>query len=125
MYSNVRSKYTVFSALCVALVFAFAMFSSLAIAADDEVTIELGKSRFGEKCGGFCHGAGGKGGRAPCLICGRFRHGESDDSIARNISEGIPGTAMGAFGDKLNAEEVKAIVVFLRDHQKKKAEAAQ
>ena len=95
------------------------------MAADDEATIELGKTRFGEKCGGFCHGAGGKGGRAPCLICGRFKHGETDDAIARNISEGIPGTAMGAFGDKLNTEEVKAVVVFLRDAQKKKAEAAQ
>ncbi|MEO5862538.1 MAG: cytochrome c [Burkholderiales bacterium] len=96
-----------------------------ATAAEDEATIELGKSRFGEKCGGFCHGAGGKGARAPCLICGSFKHGETDEAIARNISDGIPGTAMGAFNDKLSAEEVKAVVVFLRDQQKKKAEAAQ
>lgn len=95
------------------------------IAADDEVTIELGKSRFGEKCGGFCHGAGGKGARAPCLICGKFKYGESDEAIARNISDGIPNTAMGAFNDKLSPEEVKAVVVFLRDQQKKKAETAQ
>ena len=94
-------------------------------AADDEAAIELGKSRFGEKCGGFCHGAGGKGARAPCLICGKFKHGETDDAIARNISDGIPNTAMGAFNDKLTPEEVKAVVVFLRDQQKKKAEAAQ
>ena len=111
--------------LFMALLCALALLSLPAIAADDEATIELGKTRFGEKCGGFCHGAGGKGARAPCLICGKFKHGETDDAIARNISDGIPNTAMGAFNDKLTPEEVKAVVVFLRDQQKKKAEAAQ
>ena len=125
MSLTIQSKFTVLLALSVALLFAIAMSSMPARAADDETTIELGKSRFGEKCGGFCHGAGGKGARAPCLICGKFKHGETDDAIARNISEGIPNTAMGAFNDKLNGDEVKAIVVFLRDQQKKKAEAAQ
>ena len=125
MYLDAQSKLITMLALCVALLFAFAPFSTPAVAADDEATIELGKNRFGEKCGGFCHGAGGKGARAPCLICGKFKHGETDDAIARNISEGIPNTAMGAFGDKLNAEEVKAVVVFLRAQQKKKAEAEQ
>ncbi len=125
MYLDAQSKLITLFALCVALLLAFALFSTPALAADDDATMELGKTRFGEKCGGFCHGAGGKGARAPCLICGKFKHGETDDAIARNISEGIPNTAMGAFGDKLNAEEVKAVVVFLRAQQKKKAEAEQ
>ena len=125
MYLDAQFKLITLFALCVALLFAFALFSTPALAADDDATMELGKTRFGEKCGGFCHGAGGKGARAPCLICGKFKHGETDDAIARNISEGIPNTAMGAFGDKLNAEEVKAVVVFLRAQQKKKAEAEQ
>ena len=125
MYLDAQSKLIILCALCVALLFAFALSPTPAIAADDEATIELGKTRFGEKCGGFCHGAGGKGARAPCLICGKFKFGETDDAIARNIAEGIPNTAMGAFGDKLNAEEVKAVVVFLRAQQKKKAEAEQ
>ncbi len=125
MQANIHSKLTTFFALFIALLFTATFFSTLAAAAEDEATIALGKERFGEKCGGFCHGAGGKGARAPCLICGRFKHGETDDAIARNISEGIPNTAMGAFSDKLKGDEVKAIVVFLRDAQKKKAEAAQ
>ncbi len=123
MTSNIPLKFI--AHLFLALLFLFSFVSLPALAGDDEATIELGKSRFGEKCGGFCHGAGGKGARAPCLICGKFKHGETDDAIARNISEGIPNTAMGAFSDKLNGDEVKAIVVFLRDQQKKKAEAAQ
>ena len=123
--SAIQSKIITLSTLCLALLFVLALASFPAVAAEDEATIELGKTRFSEKCGGFCHGAGGKGARAPCLICGKFKHGETDDAIARNISDGIPNTAMGAFSDKLNGDEVKAIVVFLRDAQKKKAEAAQ
>ena len=63
MYSNVQTRFTVLLALCAAIVLALAMFSLPARAADDAATIELGKERFGEKCGGFCHGAGGKGAR--------------------------------------------------------------
>ena len=125
MYSHFISKAVARSALCISLVFAVAVFATPAFAADDEAAIELGKARFGEKCGGFCHGAGGKGARAPCLICGKFKHGETDEAIARNISDGIPNTAMGAFSDKLNAEEVKAVVLFLRAQQKKKSDAEQ
>ncbi len=116
------------------MVFAFtlllmgAVLATSSFAADEDANaaaIELGKTRFGEKCGGFCHGAGGKGGRAPCLICGKFKYGDSDDVIAKNIAEGIAGTAMGSFGDKLNKEEIQGIVAFLRDKQKAKAAEGQ
>ncbi len=122
MTTNNLSKTIALFALFFAV---FCINLTVARAAEDEAAIELGKARFGEKCGGFCHGAGGKGARAPCLICGKFKHGESDEAIARNISDGIPNTAMGAFNDKLSPEEVKAVVVFLRDQQKKKPEVAQ
>lgn len=108
-----------------AMICAFAFNALPARAADDDAVIELGKTKFGENCSGFCHGAGGKGARAPCLICGSFKRGETDEAIARNTAEGIAGTPMGAFGQKLNADEIKAIVAFLRYQQKKKAEAAQ
>jgi len=86
----------------------------------DDASIAIGKARFGDKCGGFCHGAGGKGGRAPCLICGRFKHGGKASQIANNIASGIAGTAMGAFGGQYSREEIVAIVAFLRAEQKKK-----
>ena len=111
-----------------ALLLMGAVLATSSYGADDDANaaaIELGKARFGEKCGGFCHGAGGKGGRAPCLICGKFKHGESDDAIAKNIAEGIAGTPMGSFGDKLNKEEIQGIVAFLRDKQKAKAAEGQ
>ena len=112
-----------------ALLLMGAVLATSSFAADEPAghaaAIELGKTRFGEKCGGFCHGAGGKGGRAPCLICGKFKYGESDEAIAKNIAEGIAGTPMGSFGDKLNKEEIQGIVAFLRDKQKAKAAEGQ
>ncbi|MBX9629869.1 MAG: c-type cytochrome [Burkholderiales bacterium] len=91
----------------------------------DAAAIEIGKTRFGEKCGGFCHGSGGKGGRAPCLICGKFKRGGKDSQIAANIANGVEGTAMGAFGGALSKEEVLAVVAYLRSEQKKKEAESQ
>lgn len=86
----------------------------------DEATISLGKERYGAKCGGFCHGSLGKGGRAPCLICGRFKRGGLNSDLVRNITEGVKGTPMGAFGEVYTRDEIVAIVAFLRAEQKKK-----
>ena len=41
-----------------------------------------------------CHGVAGKGGAGPDLTTGNFIHGSTDGDLYRNISEGIPGTAM-------------------------------
>ncbi|MEI7967891.1 MAG: c-type cytochrome [Betaproteobacteria bacterium] len=95
----------------------------LAVPIGDEAAVALGKTRFGEKCGGFCHGSGGKGGRAPCLICGRFKRGGNNSDLYRNISEGVAGTAMGAFGAVLDRNDILAVIAYLRVEQKKKQEA--
>ena len=41
-----------------------------------------------------CHGLNGAGGSGPSLTSGIFYHGGTDADLYRNISEGIPGTAM-------------------------------
>jgi putative heme-binding domain-containing protein len=41
-----------------------------------------------------CHGLHGAGGSGPNLTTGVFYHGSTDQDLYRNISEGIPGTAM-------------------------------
>jgi putative heme-binding domain-containing protein len=59
-----------------------------------------------------CHGLAGEGGRGPRLTTGVFYHGESDAALFRNISEGIPGTAMPDvfFSD----DQVWQIVAYVR-----------
>ena len=86
----------------------------------DEATVALGKEKYGAKCSGFCHGSGGKGARAPCLICGHFKRGSTNEEIVRNITEGVKGSAMGAFGEVYSREEIVAIVAYLRAEQLKK-----
>lgn len=113
-----------FAALFVALL---GMSATLVRAADepDAKVLELGKQRYGENCSGFCHGAGGRGGRAPCIVCGKFKRGGSDEEILKNITEGIAGTPMGAFGDKLSKDDISALLAYMRSEQKKKEAEAQ
>ncbi len=44
-----------------------------------------------------CHGYKGEGGRGPNLTTGIFFHGTTDADLFRNVSNGIPGTAMPGF----------------------------
>ncbi len=80
-------KFRTLSVLPFLLISLALVFALPARAAYDEALIELGKTKFGENCSGFCHGAGGKGAQAPCLICGSFKRGESDEAIARNTAQ--------------------------------------
>ena len=38
---------------------------------DDAKVVEFGREKFAQRCS-FCHGGGGKGGKGPCLTCGKF-----------------------------------------------------
>ncbi len=59
-----------------------------------------------------CHGLKGEGGRGPALATGVFFHGSSDADLLRNISDGIPGTAMpGVF---FSPDQVWQIVTYVR-----------
>ncbi len=96
--------------------------NDVALPLTDPAALELGRTRLGEKCSGFCHGSGGKGGRGPCLICNRFKRGGKNSDLIRNITEGIKGTPMGAFGEVLTKEEILAVTAYLRVEQKKREE---
>ena len=58
-----------------------------------------------------CHGLKGTGGRGPNLSTGVFFHGGSDADLMRNISDGIPGTAMpGVFFSPVQVSHLIAYV---------------
>jgi putative heme-binding domain-containing protein len=68
-----------------------------------------------------CHGVKGTGGTGPDLTTGRFFHGSADADLYRNISEGIPNTAMpDVFFD---GAQVWQIVAFVRSLSRQPAEA--
>ncbi len=59
----------------------------------NETDREAGEKIFRSHCAS-CHGLNGSGGSGPSLTSGVFYHGSTDADLYRNISEGIPGTAM-------------------------------
>jgi len=59
-----------------------------------------------------CHGLAGEGGRGPRLTTGVFYHGSTDADLFRNITDGIPGTAMPDVF--FSADQVWQIVAYVR-----------
>ena len=80
---------------------------------------KAGEYEFRINCA-FCHGLGARGGgRGPDLTRAHKRHGDSDADMFRNISQGIPGTAMpangtGGQGVGMADEEIWQIISYLR-----------
>lgn len=65
-----------------------------------------------------CHGSNFEGGLGGNLADGLWMHGESDHAIARVISQGLPDLGMPAFEETLSAEQIRSLVVFLREKEK-------
>jgi putative heme-binding domain-containing protein len=58
-----------------------------------------------------CHGLKGEGGRGPNLTTSVFFHGSTDADLMRNVSDGIPGTAMpGVFFSPVQVSHLIAYV---------------
>jgi len=83
---------------------------------------QAGEFEFRINCA-LCHGLGARGGgRGPDLTRAHKRHGDSDGDLFRNISQGIPGTAMPANGTNgqgvgMTDEEIWQIITYLRSIQ--------
>jgi len=91
-----------------------AVADDLVLPLENAEVVERGSSLFSEKCSA-CHGGEGRGGRAPCLTCGKFaRSGNSNAGIYATIVMGIPMTKMGGFGSSVPAEDILSVVTYLR-----------
>ena len=69
-----------------------------------------------------CHGANFEGGLGGSLVDGVWSHGDSDAEIARSIADGNPEFGMTPFRDVLSPDQVRAMVVFLREKEKQHRE---
>jgi len=87
--------------------------------AGDRKSAQAGEYEFRINCA-FCHGLGARGGgRGPDLSKATKRHGSADADLFRNISNGIPGTAMPANGTNgqgvgMTDEEIWQIITYIR-----------
>ena len=77
---------------------------------------------FGQVCAN-CHGANGSGGSAPSLLDDTWAHGGSDAEIAASIKNGWPGTPMLGFGATLNEQDIRAMVIYIRELRERAARA--
>ena len=68
-----------------------------------------------------CHAAQTRGGRAPDLFKAQWLYGWTDDGIYQTVFNGLPGTQMQKFGDKLSDEAIEMIVGYVRSEQAKAA----
>jgi putative heme-binding domain-containing protein len=84
-----------------------------ALAPDDKPSLAEGQALFRGLCSG-CHGGAGRGGKGPDLTDGRWIHGDTDQDIARVISNGVPKSTMKKLGDVLKPEQVQKLVAYIR-----------
>ncbi len=69
---------------------------------------------FAESCAA-CHGAKLTGGQAASLVDDAWIYGGDDASLARSILDGRPDAGMPAFGAALNEQEIRGLVIFIRE----------
>ena len=99
------------------------------LAIDDPKVVELGREKYAQRCA-FCHGGGAKGGKGPCLACGRFRYtGNTNTEIYALIACGISnrslGGTMGAFGTTMSMEEIQAVLTYMRFEERRRIAAGE
>ncbi len=80
--------------------------------AADAAAIGKGRELYGQICVA-CHGAEGRGDRAPALANAAFRHGASDGGVFLSIRNGVRGSQMPAF-TTFGADQVWQLVSYIR-----------
>lgn len=87
-------------------------------------SIALGADLFSANCS-RCHGPEGQGTqRAPALNVKSFLTDTTDQAIQQIITQGVPGTAMPAWGDRMTEADIQAIVGFIRQWEPTAPEVA-
>jgi alcohol dehydrogenase (cytochrome c) len=84
-----------------------------AATATSSPSTDQGQRLFTEHCG-ICHGGFGEGGSGPDLTNPAWQSGISDSELGRIIRDGVQGTAMPRFGDKLDENARRLLVQHLR-----------
>lgn len=67
-----------------------------------------------------CHGQKLEGGRAPSLLDGKWKHGQSKKAIRKSITEGIPGTDMMPWKNMLTPRQIELVTEYLLALRRKK-----
>ena len=99
--------------LCAAFASAAAAQAQTNPLANDPQAAGLGKGAFRIVCAP-CHGIRAQGGRGPDLTRGVFNSGELDADLFKVIANGVPGTEMGAYGSRMDDDNIWRMVSYIR-----------
>jgi putative heme-binding domain-containing protein len=91
------------------------------IASPTAEDLQRGHALFDVHCA-RCHGAGGAGGLGPPLVRAKLRRAADDESLLLLLTEGLPGTAMGAAW-QLSERETAQMAAYVRALGRAPAEA--
>lgn len=70
---------------------------------------------YADLCAG-CHGDKLEGGSSPSLLGPEWKHGARDEDIANSIRKGVLEAGMPPFGDAVSEQELRGLVVYIREH---------
>jgi cytochrome c553 len=88
------------------------LFSTAAALCAQDAGVVRGEKVFQTNCSvPYCHGPNGTAGRAPRLA----GHNFTARDLYSRVFNGIPDTAMPAFGAQLNADDISAVVSYVMD----------
>lgn len=65
-----------------------------------------------------CHGKNLQGGTGSSLIDDEWKYGGSDEEIAKVIKHGLPDAGMPPWDESLSDEQIRALVILIREQQK-------
>ena len=71
-----------------------------------------------------CHAEDLSGGSGSSLLDDEWNHGSSDEAIAAAIRDGIPTMGMPAWGAALDEQQIRALVIYIREQQAEAGNAA-
>ena len=86
----------------------------------DAKAIESGREIFRIYCAP-CHGLKAEGGRGPDLTLGSYSAGDKDEDLFRVIMNGVAGSEMPDYSEKLGADNTWRLIAYLRSAAKKDA----
>jgi glucose/arabinose dehydrogenase len=66
-----------------------------------------------------CHGATLAGGQGPSLVDTTWVHGDTDADLTRVIRDGVPTTPMASFRAALTDQQIRALVIYIREAQER------
>lgn len=73
---------------------------------------------YSQYCAG-CHGGKFEGGNGGSLVDGEWKHGSTDAEIFKSIAKGNPQLGMNPWEGILTDEQIRGLVIFLRENEKK------